>query len=295
MILYNNNIKNDFSQLIITHFRKNISKKAFNTSVFCDIFRLGENNMFTYIDIAILVIVALCVVVGYFRGFVGSIVKLFSGTVKFVISYFLCKPFATLVANITKLDDALFNKFYNWSAGLSGKFTTNLVGMSEEQISTQVSNALSDTKFPRFLRGIFQNIFNINPETINSYEEITISDLMAKTLSMFTLIICSFIFLYILITIVLFLIKHFNKKRLQGQTVLIRRDRRWGAVVGFVKSFVIVVIVFVVLSIFKNSELFSGFYETINKSFLGGPLSRWIFGSVEKYFDFKQMLVDWLM
>ena len=250
--------------------------------------------MFTYIDIAILAIVALCVVFGYFRGFVGSIVKLFSGTVKFVISYFLCKPFATLVANITKIDDRLFSKFYDWSTGLSTKFTTNLVGMSEEQIDLQVSNALSDTKFPRFLRGVFQNVFDITPETINSYETITISDLMAKTLSMFALIAGSFVFLYILITVALILIKHFNKRRLEGQTILIRRDRRWGAVVGLVKSFVVIAIIFVVLSIFKNSELFAGFYTTINKSFLGGPLSRWIFGAVEKYFDFNKMLIDWL-
>lgn len=250
--------------------------------------------MFTYVDITILAIVALCVLFGYFRGFVGSIVKLFSGTVKFVISYFVCKPFANMLAKITKIDDRLFDRFYDWSAGLSSKFTTNLVGMSQEELGYQVESALSDTKFPRFLRGVFQNIFNINPETINSYDKITISDLIAKTLSMFVLIAFSFILLYVLITVVLFLIKHLNRRRLEGQAILIRRDRRWGAVVGLVKSFVIILIILVVLSIFKNSVLFSGFYQTMDSSFLGGPLSRWIFSAVEKYFDFNQMLIDWL-
>lgn len=240
-----------------------------------------------YIDIIIIALVALTIVVGYFRGFTRALINFFNSVVKFFVAYWLAKPFANLLGKIFKFDDNLHSSLRDWASGLSSKFNENLVGLSQDELNQKVSEGLSDAKLPKLFRGVFNSLFNVSTETINSYENITIADMMANAMTRVIMIVLAFVVLYLILTLLVFILKFVTKRRIKASVILQKTDRRLGALVGLVKSFVNLFIIFAVLYFFRNASWLSGFFDAVNTSFLGKPLSRLVFSSVENYFNIK--------
>ena len=87
---------------------------------------IKEIFMFTYIDAICLVVFALCILLGVWKGFFHTLSKFFSTTVKLAISFILCKPVAKLISSISHFDEHLFDKYSAWAGGLSENFSVNL-------------------------------------------------------------------------------------------------------------------------------------------------------------------------
>lgn len=249
---------------------------------------------FTYIDGIFLGILLLLTLIGVFRGFLKTVLSFCGNLVKLIISFFLSKPIATLISNWTRADDNLRARFFDWASGLSDKFNINLVGMNQTELTNHINTALSDASFPRILRGVFSSIFNITPQNIANHQSITIADLVSISLAQFTLIAICFVAIFVLLFILIFVLKRISKKVFERNRFLFKTDRILGAVIGLLQGLFVALVLLSIVSIFKNSEAFSGFFTTLDKSAVTKPLSEFIFRLIDNYFDFNGFLIKTL-
>lgn len=250
--------------------------------------------MFTYLDIIVVLLIAISVLLGIIRGFVKSITKLIGSIARLVIAFFLCQPFAKLLQNIFRFDDKIMTKIDLWAEGLSPNFTINLVGMNEYQLDAAITGGLSDSSIPKIFRGMFKNFINLSPENINSYQNITISDLIASSLTNVIMVAIAFVVLYFIVWLVVFLLNKVVDTAIKDKPILKNTNRILGAVVGLVKSFVVIFIVCGLLYLFRNSFLFSGLFTTLSKSVIAGPISNFIFVFIENNINFSDMIQRYL-
>lgn len=246
---------------------------------------------FTYVDGIIIGLTLLCCIVGYFKGFLHSIASLFNWLVKLIVSFLLCKPFGLFLSKVTPWDNQISSGLLKRFSGFGDSFNANLVGLNPDQLTDHVGKALQDNNIPRFLRGIFKSIFNITPESLEGKAQITLAEIMSGTLAQIIMIAIAFVVIFILLVIVIAIIKVISKKIKARKTVVTKVDRILGLLVGAAKSFLILCVVFGILYLFRNSELFSGLTTTINKSFIGKHVSDLINIIFTKYFNIKDILI----
>ncbi len=250
--------------------------------------------MFTYIDAIILVLVAICIIFGAWRGFFRSITRFCGLTVKLLISFFLCKPIARLISNITQIDEHMFEKYSSWASGLSDSFNINLKNVPADSLNDFINTSLADTGVPRIFRGLLTSTLNITPESLSSVESITLAELVGESLKNLVLISASFVFIFLILFVIIFIINRLEKRILQTTRIVSKIDRTLGGFVGVFKSFLIIFGFCLFLSVFRNVIIFKDFYATIDSSFIGGPISRFMFKLIGNKINFNQMILDWI-
>lgn len=250
--------------------------------------------MFNILDIVLIVFILLCVGIGAYRGFIGSVAKLLGGLLRLVVSILLARPLVKLIS-LTKLDEHLFDKLYLNFSGLSEKFNVNLVGMEQADLDLFVESALTEAKIPKIFRGLFTNIFDITPEVIASKESVTIAELMGVTVTNIILLVGAFIALMLILWILSKLIMRWSKRVSKSDTVFAKTNKWLGAVFGLVKSFLIVFILFIVVSFVSDFQFMAGAVQYINSSFIGGWMYKISQMLINSSFDLKAMLQNWLV
>ena len=249
--------------------------------------------MFTILDGFIIVFALILVLIGARRGFIGSIVRFFSGIIRLLLSILLAKPVATLISCTTKIDERLFDKYHRSASLISDKFNVNLVGMNDDSLSEFVGDALQDAKIPKLFRGLFQNIFSINAESINSCESVTLADMMGVAIANMIIVLISFVTVFLLLVIVGFVIKRLSV-RMSTSTTLFARTNKWlGAILGFVKSVVIILVVLFVCVFIDKFNWFGGFISYIDNSFFVGPLFDLAKIIIDSSFDIGRSIEVW--
>lgn len=237
--------------------------------------------MFTILDGFLIVFVLIFVLIGAKRGFIGSVVKFFSGVVRLLLSILLAKPVATLVSKITTIDEHLFDKYSLSASKISDKFNVNLVGMDSDSLNDFVADALHDAKIPKLFRGLFQNIFSINIETVNSSQSVTLADMMGVAIANMIMIVVSFIVVFVLLFLLGFLIKRWSISMSNSTTLFARTNRCMGAVLGLVQTIVIVMLVLFVFVFIEKFGWLDGIVNYIDNSFIVGSL-----------YDFARIIID---
>ncbi len=250
--------------------------------------------MFTFVDALILAFVALSIIIGVWRGFIRSLAKFCGFTVKIILSFLLCKPVAMLVGAITPLDTKLLNKYTTWASELSPDFNANLKTIDQDALGDFIGNALEDGGVPKLFKGLLKNVLNITPETIADVEQITLAELVGKAISELILIAGSFVFIFLFISLLIFILKKIDKHILENTLVASKVSRTLGGIVGAVSAIIGLFSIFMVLSIFRNSSMFAGLNNTINDSIIGGPFSKFMYRIIDSGFDFNKIITDWL-
>ena len=95
-----------------------------------------------FIDIAIIVIMLLFIIIGTWKGFIFSLVSVFSSTINFFLSFIICKPINSLLNSIFKIQSSITNGYSAHFSSLGSGFDTNLVGLSQESINTHKKSSL---------------------------------------------------------------------------------------------------------------------------------------------------------
>ena len=250
--------------------------------------------MFGLLDLVLLLFVAVCVFMGAYRGLIGSIVKLLGGALKLVVAVLLVKPFVALIS-LTKIDERMFDKLSLKFSGISDKFNVNLAEIDPEELNVFVGDALSDAKIPRIFRGFFSNIFSVNPETIAANGDVTLAQLMGVAVSNMMLMAISFIVLFASLWLIVKLVSRWSIKKAKGDTVFAKTNKWLGALFGFVKSVLILFIVFICFSFFKDFTFLASVFNLVNKSFLGRLLLKISQAIIDSSFDIKRVLEGWLI
>jgi len=239
-----------------------------------------------WIDAIIIVILLIFIIVGVCKGFMFSILSVFSSFVNFCIALVLTKPCTTLLNQWFDLEGTLTNKLSIKLANMSEGFSTNLVGMSNSEISTHVSNTLKESKFP--LESLFNNLLKIDSEVISSKESLTLGEILSKSLGSFFSFIITFVILFILIYLILFILSKFSSKAKEVEGIRVI-DRILGVLFGFIKGSLLVVFIFAILSFFKEDGLLKSLFNYIEGSQLGTFIYNYINPFVDKYLNFETL------
>lgn len=250
--------------------------------------------MFTYIDAIILILIAICVFAGAWRGFFRSITKFCGLSVKLLISFFLCKPIAKLISNITQIDEHMFDKYSKWASGLGGNFNVNLRAIPSESLNDFVKNSLADTGVPKIFRGLLTSALDISPESISNIESVTLAELVGESLKNLILVSATFMVIFALLFLIILVINKIEKRILRSTKIVSKIDRALGGFVGLFKSFLIIFGICLFLSVFRNVIIFKDFYTTIDSSFISGPISRAMFKLIDNKINFNQMIIEWI-
>lgn len=250
--------------------------------------------MFTYIDIIIIVIVALSIIIGIFSGFIRSLTRFCGFFVKLAISFFLSKPVANFLANKTKLGTSVFEKCSDWAVGLGENFSVNLKTIPSENLNEFVKTALGDANIPKIFRGLISGLLNITPDSLANTESITLAEIVGKSLSTLILIVCTFIAIFIILSIIIWILNRLERKILKSTKILSKIDRTLGGLVGLLLAVELLFTICLVLSIFRGVSMFDGFFNRLNESFLGKPISEFAFKLIDKNYDISATINEWI-
>ena len=250
--------------------------------------------MFNFLDLAIIILLCVCVLIGAHRGVVGSIARLLGGVLKLVVSVFLVKPFVK-VLKLTNIDEQMFDKLAMKFAGLSDKFSVNLVGLDESELSVFVDDALADAQIPKLFRGLFANVFSVTPETIALRESVTLAELMSITVTNMILLASSFVVLFVLLWVITKLIVRWSKRSTKGGMAFARTNRWLGALFGFVEALAICFVFFVGFAFLSDFGFMQKVVLYTNESFLGRIMLKITQALIDNSFDLRALLEDWMI
>ena len=240
-----------------------------------------------WIDIAIIVILILFVAIGFWKGLIFSLLSVFSTFINFCISIFLTRPVTNLLNKWFGLENFLTNAFASNFSSASTLFDTNMVGMTQSEINSHISATLTDANMP-FSR-LIKSMLTITPEKLEGKTSCTIGEILSKSFGSFFSLIIGFIIIFVLISLILWIISLITKKAREVDGIRVT-DRILGVLFGLVKGFLCVAFIFAILSFFNESGALKGLFEYINKSSLGS----WIYSNVntivDKYLNFNAVV-----
>ena len=231
-----------------------------------------------WIDVIILVILIVFIAIGFWKGFMFSIISMFSAFVNFSIALLLTRPITNLFNSWFGLEGALTNSFSDKLTSMSPDFNTNLVGMTNSQISKHIENTLEDSNFP--FKNLFSSMIDIKSSSIADKSSLTLNDILSKSLgSFFSLIIC-FVIIFIIIYLILFLLSKLSQKAKEIEGIRVT-DRILGVIFGIIKGTLLIVGLFTILSFFKEDGVLEPLFNYIKQS----EVSGWIYSNVNILVD----------
>ena len=240
-----------------------------------------------WIDIILLIILVIFVAIGFWKGFVFSVLSLFSVSINFILGIFLTKPINIVLNKVFSLEGALTNAFSNKISGMHEGFSTNLVGLNQKDLNTHIANTLKDGDFP--FEGLFKRMLSMKPETIQHKESLTLNEILSKSLGTFFSLVISFAIAFLLIYLVLWLIGFLTKKAKQVEGIRVI-DRILGVLFGLVRGAIVIATIFAVLSFFNEEGVLHDVFNYIDQSSIGSWIYQNMNTLVDKYLNFKTIV-----
>ena len=200
------------------------------------------------IDIVIVVIIALCLFLGYRRGLTGSLLKILSFVLAIVIAFILFKPVSNLVINHTNWDDSLKTSIE--------QFITEKTSTPEEQSS-----------LPQV---IVDYIDETMAKSVNEAKEVAIEN-TAQSVTNLIVNAGVWIAVFIIARILLIFIK-FITALIAKLPVIKQFDKLGGILYGILEAFVILYVLLAIISFIAPMINNAEFIDALNKSFIGSML-----------------------
>ena len=203
------------------------------------------------IDLVIIAIIALCVFLGYKKGLTQYIIKIFSFIISLVVAFVLFKPVSNFVIQNTKIDETIKEAEINVvkdDVEETGKVKedNNLPKAMVEYINNTIENAVNEAK---------ENVIEVAAEGVASA----------------TINVGVAILLFIIVRIALIFISMLSKI-ITDLPIIKQFDKTGGIIYGLLKSFVIIFVIFALLSFVSPMIEQTGIIVAINKSFIGSIL-----------------------
>ena len=98
------------------------------------------------VDLVILAIILLCIILGYYRGLTGSLIKILSFVLSIVIAFVLFIPISNLVIENTQIDESLEQSIREMIIGNEQNEENNMPEAITDYISQKVEQAADDAK-----------------------------------------------------------------------------------------------------------------------------------------------------
>lgn len=235
------------------------------------------------IDIVFLALLILFALVGATRGFLKTIVSLASSVLSFAGAIYLAKPLVGLLNSwfsvVTKLGTSLTQQFlplFSDFTNVSGEVIKNehieATGLLKKALTLFIDNS---------------TVYADKTELANA--------LGSKTASVILIAICT-ILCWLLIKLVLFLLaKLFDALKKESKAVN-GMDKVLGLILGAVKGFAIISIVFVIANLLQSSPEVASMLDTVfNNSTIAKPVYDFVTTFANKYIskiDFSSLIAS---
>ena len=207
--------------------------------------------MFWIVDLSILIILLLCVFLGYKRGLAKCVIKILSFVIALIVAFVFFKPVAKLIIDNTEIDD-----------GIRNSITSVIQKDVEEGGEVKEDSNLPTSMIEHINKEIKENVENTKETVVNS---------VANEVSVTAVNVISWIGLFIATRLVLWIISLFTSA-LTELPILKQIDKIGGIVYGVLESALIVFIVFAIISFISPMIENTGLVKTINKSPVGSVL-----------------------
>lgn len=240
-----------------------------------------------WVDAVIIVLIILFAAIGFWKGFVFSLLSVFSGFINFCISIFLARPVTNLLNKIFGLEGALTKAFGAKFTSATPLFDVNMVGMSQADINAHITNTLSEGNMP--FKRIFTSMLKVTPEKIADKDFCSVGEILSKSLGSFFSLIIGFVIIFLLIYLVLWIVSLMTKKARQVDGIRVT-DRILGVLFGLVKGFLVIAFIFSILSFFNEGGVLKPFFDYINNSALGSFIYGHVNAIIDKYLNFSAVV-----
>ena len=203
------------------------------------------------VDAVVLLTLLIFAIVCAKRGFVSCFFSLVSTVAALILAFALAKPFAALTNGFFGLEEIFSEKFVTAFSKLSG-FNMDISGSGIEA-------ALADKNLPAILGNLVISKFGSGALAAGT----TLGMVVGETTASLTVIILSFIALFIVIKLVLLLLKNVFTTIIEKLTVFNVLDGFLGALVGLLEGVAIVCLVLSILTIIPSQGMVDFFNQTI--------------------------------
>jgi hypothetical protein len=237
-----------------------------------------------WLDLGIIVFLIIFLIIGIKKGLMSSVLSNFSFGINAVLSFFLCKPIASLYDKIFGISGAIANSYETKLLSASADFGTNLLSLGENELSNFVSTTIDKGGFSGLTKSLFK-LF-INNQSLYSklhsagIESRTLSDIISNSYASFFTTIIAFVTSVLLLYLIVWLFKLLVKKlRTIGFVRFV--DNTLGAIYGIFRCFIILVIICLVIKLLSPFAFMQSVTSYINGSFFG----KFIYSTINNFFD----------
>ena len=235
------------------------------------------------VDIVVLVLLLLTALIGFWKGFINSLLSFFSSALSLTASFFLAKPLASLMNNWFKLGATIGNAVSGQISGFFADFS-NLTG----------AEIMADNCSATGILKIAMNFF-VKPETSYIDKADVVSKVSTSAGSLILMAICMIV-AYLLIKLVIFLLSKLFGAIKKKSAAVNGLDRVLGLILGVAKGMVIVFAVFLVANLLQSIPAVANFLDTtFNNSCVAKPIYDFINNLVSTYLtkiDFNGILAS---
>lgn len=207
------------------------------------------------VDLIIVGIIALCAILGYFRGLTKSLLKIVSFVLALVIAFVLFKPISLLIINHTQIDDNIQKDIEEKMVG----FVDQTSGNVEEAMRENSSMPEVMTKYIQ--EAVAENKGNTEEAAKQAAKSVADIIINAGT----------WILVFILARVILIFAKSILELIVK-LPVIKQMDKIGGVFYGILEGLVIIYVAFAILSfvspMFDSAEVLSA----VNKAAIGGQI-----------------------
>ena len=203
------------------------------------------------IDLVIIAIIALCVLIGYWKGLTGSLLKIVSFVLALVIAFILFKPVSNFVIDKTDWDE-------NLEQAIRQSILKNEETPKEENEKENMPDVITD-------------YINNAVEKAGNEAKTAIVDSTARDVSVMIINVAVAIALFIVSKIILLLVKGLANL-LTRLPVIKQFDKLGGIIFGILQSLVIIYIGLAIISFASPMMSETGIIEGLQKSYIGSAM-----------------------
>ena len=203
------------------------------------------------IDLVIIAIIALCVLIGYWKGLTGALLKIVSFVLALVIAFILFKPVSNFIIDKT-----------NWDENLEQAIRQSILKNEEKPKEESEKENMPD---------VITDYINNAVEKAGNEAKTAIVDSTARDVSVMIINIAVAIALFIVSKIILLLVKGLTNL-LTKLPVIKQFDKLGGIIFGILQSLVIIYIGLAIISLASPMMSKAGIIEGLQKSYIGSAM-----------------------
>ncbi|NLC88194.1 MAG: CvpA family protein [Clostridiaceae bacterium] len=203
------------------------------------------------IDLIIIAIVGICVFFGYKKGLTKSVIKILSFIIAIAVAAILFKPVSNIIIDNTQIDETI---------------KQSVVNIVKEDVKEN-GEVKEDTDLPKTM----VEYINKSVETAVQDTKETIVENAANGIAVTSINVGVAILLFIIVRVLLIFVSALSKI-ITDLPIIKQFDKTGGLLYGLVKSLVIILVIFALISFISPLIGETGIITEINKSFIGSIL-----------------------